>query len=121
LMNDGLDGLAVVSDLEDLTKELKHFRWNVPEYTEYLDDYPEKMREKLQPGDLVPLLRDSMLAQADQLKRDINVTTANIRGSAELRQAVANTIVQRRLLALTIVAIVIALLGLIISLNSSGH
>jgi hypothetical protein len=120
-MNDGLDGLAVVSDIEDLTEHLERFRRNVAEYTEYLDDYPEEMREKLHPGDLVPLLRDGMRAQADQLKRDINVTTANIRGSAELRQAVANTIVQRRLLALTIVTIAIALLSLIVALNSAGH
>jgi hypothetical protein len=121
LMRNGLDGLTVISDLEDHTEDLTRFRRNVPEYIECLDDYPEAIREKHQADELIPLLRDTMRSQTRRLERDTDATTKNISISAELRQAVANTIVQRRLLVLTIIALVIAVIGLVVALSANAN
>jgi hypothetical protein len=47
-------------------------------------------------------------------------TTENITASAELRQAIANTIVQLRIVGPTLVAIVIAVISLAVALEA-GH
>jgi hypothetical protein len=120
LIGDGLDASAVTSDLEDFTQSLARFRFGVPEYTEDLSGYPESVRPHRRPDDLIPVLRDNMRTQASQLQRDMAATTAGIRASAELRQAVANTIVQRRFEVLTIVSIVIALISLYIAIHATG-
>ncbi len=121
LIGDGLDASAVSSDLEDFTRSLRRFRFGVPEYTEDLTGYPESVRDQRDPAELVPVLRDNLKAQASQLQRDMAATSAGIRASAELRQAVANTIVQRRLEVLTIVSILIALISLYIAMHATGH
>jgi hypothetical protein len=118
LMRNGLDGLTVISDLEEYTEDLTRFRRDVPEYEEALDAYPLAIRKKRQAAKLIPLMRERMQNQARRLERDMDVTTKNISISAELRQAIANTTVQRRLLVLTVIAITIAVIGLIIALHA---
>ena len=121
LMRDGLDASTITSDLEDFTKHLEHFRFGVPEYTEDMEIYPEAMRTRRPPNQLLPLLLEGLQAQARQLNQNMTATITNISASAGLRQAIANTIVQRRLLILTVVAIAIAILGVIVAVHPNGH
>jgi hypothetical protein len=121
LMRDGLDASTITSDLEDFTKDLGRFRWEAPEYTEDMDEYPEAIRTQRRPNELLPLLRQGLETQAHQLDRDMKATTSNISASAGLRQAIANTIVQRRLQILTLVAITIAILSVIVAVHANGH
>lgn len=121
LMGDGLDASTITSDLEDFTDDLGRFRLLVPEYTEDMDEYPETMRTRRPPDQLLTFLQQGLQAQARQLDRDMTATTTNISASAGLRQAIANTIIQRRLLILTIVAIAIAILGVIVAVHPNSH
>jgi hypothetical protein len=121
LIGDGLDASTVVSDLGDFTRDLPYFRRNVPEYTEYLDGYPEPGRQRSQPDELVPSLCDGLRDQAERLGRDTAVTTGNISASAELRQAIANTRLQRVILCMTSLAIAVAVSSLIVALHAARH
>ncbi|HEX9515305.1 MAG TPA: hypothetical protein VF940_03920 [Streptosporangiaceae bacterium] len=51
----------------------------------------------------------------------IKAVTGNIRASAELRQAVANTSLQRVTIFLTFLAVVIAFISLILALHAVRH
>jgi uncharacterized membrane protein len=62
----------------------------------------------------------SLKNQADTLERDMAAATSNITASAELRQAIANTTVQRRVLILTFVAIAIALVSLFVAIHANN-
>jgi hypothetical protein len=106
-----------VSDLEDFTRDLRRFRRSVPEYSEYLDGYPEPFRSG-QPSELVPSMRERLWAQAEKLGRDTAATTVNIRASAELRQSMANTRLQRTILCLTVLAITVAIISLVVALHA---
>jgi hypothetical protein len=121
LMRDGLDASTITSDLEDFTQHLEHFRFGAPEYMEDMEIWPETTRERRPPYQLLAVLMDRLITYAHQLDRDTAATITNINVSAGLRQAIANTIVQRRLLILTIVAIGIAILGIIVAVHPSGH
>ncbi len=121
LMRDGLDASTITSDLEDFTKHLEHFRFGVPEYTEDLEIYPEATRTRRPQNQLLPRMLEGLQAYARQLGRNMTATITNISASAGLRQAIANTIVQRRLLILTVVAIAIAILGVIVAVHPGGH
>lgn len=121
LISDGLDASTVTADLEDFTQSLPRFAFGVPHYTEDLTRCPEPVRPNRDPAELIPALRDNLKTQASQLQRDMAATTAGIHASAELRQAVANTIVQRRLELLTIISIVIALISLYVAMHATGH
>lgn len=118
LIRDGLDASTLVSDLGDFTKDLAAFRTGVPEYTEYLDPFPAAARARNPPRDLVPWLREVLRDRVERLARDTAATTENIRASAELRQAVANTKLQRVMICLTIIAAVIAVVGVVIAIIS---
>jgi hypothetical protein len=121
LMRDGLDASTITSDLEDFTEHLGYFSLGVPQYTEDMEIYPEATRTRRPPNQLLPLLLETVQTYSHQLDRNMTATVTNISASAGLRQAVANTIVQRRLLILTIVAIAIAILGVIVAVHPSGH
>ena len=121
LLSDGLDASTVVSDLGDFTENLSYFRWNVPEYSEYTEGVPEPVSEMSRPGELVPSLRERLRSQAERLGRDTAVATGNIRASAELRQAIANTKLQRAVVCLSIIAIVVAIIGLVVALSAAGY
>ena len=118
LIGDGLDASTVVSDLEGFTRHLSRFRRHVPEYSEYLDGYPEPLQSG-QPAELIPSMREQLQAQAETLGRDTAATTVNIRASAELRQSMANTRLQRVILCLTVLAITVAIISLVVALHAN--
>jgi hypothetical protein len=118
LIRDGLDASTVASDLGDFTKDLAEFRTGVPEYTEYLDSLPARVRAKNQPRELVPWLREVLQDQVERLARDTAATTGNVGASAELRQAVANTKLQRVMICLTVLAVAIAVIGVVVAVIS---
>jgi hypothetical protein len=118
MIRDGLDASTITSDLDVLTSDLSRFRFDAPEYSEDLSSYPAQMRSKRQPAELLPTLCDSIKAQGVRLRRDTEAATTNIAASAELRQAIANTQLQRRVIVLTIVSIIIALASLYVAIAS---
>ncbi len=118
LIRDGLDASTVVSDLGAFTKDLADFRTGVPEYTEYLDPFPAAAQARNPPRELVPWLRELLRDLVERLARDTAATTSNVRASAELRQAVANTKLQRVMICLTIAAAAIAVIGVVVAIIS---
>lgn len=120
LIGDGLDASTVVSDIDIFTRHLTHFRFEVPQYSEDLSAYPEIFSSNHEPAELAPTLMSSLKNQADTLERDMAAATSNITASAELRQAIANTTVQRRVLILTFVAIAIALVSLFVAIHANN-
>lgn len=111
LIRDGLDAAAVTTDVLALTKDDMTFRWHVPEYTEDVDEH--SLGRGREPREYVPLLRRQVRRQAKQLAQDSAATTANVRASAELRQAVSNTRLQRQVLVLAAIAIIVSVLGVV--------
>jgi hypothetical protein len=63
-------------------------------------------------------LRELLRDQVERLARDTAATTSNVRASAELRQAVANTKLQRVMICLTIAATAIAVIGVVVAIIS---
>lgn len=61
----------------------------------------------------VPTLCARIREQAARLASDTQLAAGNIRASAELRQAIANTRLQRVLLLLAIVAAILAVISLV--------
>jgi hypothetical protein len=118
LLTDGLDAATVTADIANLTQELRTFRWNVPEYTQDLG--PHQGSKNFEPHELVPQLCESLRERAARLAADTANTDGNLRASAELRQAIANTRLQRRVLVLTIIAVVVAVLSLIVAAAEPG-
>lgn len=112
LIRDGLDAATVTSDLESFTRDLTDFRWGVPEFTEHREHLPETAHSRAR-LEYVPSLCARIREQAVRLASDTKTTTANIRASAELRQAIANTRLQRFLLALAVVAAILAVISLV--------
>jgi hypothetical protein len=111
LIRDGLDAATVTSDLETFTRDLNIFRWGVPEFTEDQETLPEAMRGE--PADYVPSLCAEIRETAARLASDTKTTTGNIRASAELRQAITSTTLQRFIVALSMVATIIAVVSLL--------
>jgi hypothetical protein len=115
LIGDGLDSATITADIRLLTDDLKQFRWGVPEYTEDLEGYSPDLREKQELREFVPVLCSWLRNQTNRLSEDTATTTGNIRASAELRQAIANTRLQRPTLLLSLAAAVIAVISLLIT------
>lgn len=115
LIGDGLDSATITADIHLLTDDLAQFRWNVPEYSEDLEDYPPQLRGKREPREFVPALCNWLRDQANRLSEDTATTTGNIRASAELRQAISNTRLQRTTLLLSLAATVIAIISLLVT------
>jgi hypothetical protein len=112
LIRDGLDAATVTSDLEVLTRDLTRFRWGVPEFIEHLEHLPGPSRRR-DPLEYVPSLCAEIRERAGRLAIDTTTTTGNIKASAELRQAIANTTLQRFVLALSFAATIIAIISLL--------
>jgi hypothetical protein len=98
--------------LEVFTDNLRRFRSGVPEFTEYRDHLGPGLSER-EAMELVPELRKVIRQKARRLASDTALTTRNIRASAELRQSIANTRLQRFTLSLTIIAVTIAVISLL--------
>lgn len=120
LIGDGLDASTIVSDIDIFTQDPTRFRHGVAEYSEDLSSYPETIRSNRKPAELVPALMSNLQNQAHLLKRDMAAATSNITASAELRQAIANTTVQRRILVLTVVTIAVALVSLFVAIHANS-
>ena len=114
LLTTGLDVASVTSDVSLLTKNLKRFRWSVAEYHREPDEPTESEPGPNHRDSLVPVMRSSMRWQAKRLARASIDTDQNLRASAELQQAIANTRMQRVVLVLTVVAIAVAVLALFV-------
>jgi hypothetical protein len=110
LVADGLDAATVTSDIANLTKNLTALRWDAPEYTQDQSEWPEKYKER-KPVEFVPSLREALSERAARLAEDTANTDGNIRASAQLRQAIANTQLQRFVIMLSILALVVAILS----------
>jgi hypothetical protein len=111
LTTDGLDAATITPDVDALTKDLRQFRREVPEYTEDQSGVPDKFKNA-SPLELVPTLCSALREQAARLATDTEATVGNIRGSAELRQAVANTRLQRTVVVVSLAALIVAVVGI---------
>ena len=112
LIRDGLDAATVTSDLDPFTQDLTIFRWGVPEFTEYRDHLGEGAAKR-KPLEYVPSLCSAIRGRAARLAVDTATTTQNIKASAELRQAIANTRLQRLASVLAVTAVIIAVVSLL--------
>jgi hypothetical protein len=112
LIQDGLDAATVTADLEKVTEDLAWFRRDVAEFVEERNPNLPLGGPDSAPLEYVPELRSRIRDEAASLATGIATTTANIRASAELRQAIANTVLQRVVVVLSLVAIVVAVLSL---------
>jgi hypothetical protein len=111
LLRDGLDAATITADVKNLTENANSFGWGVPAYTEDLGELPMTLRT-LPPTELVPWLCSALQALASRLAADTTNTEGNIRGSAELRQAISNTRWQRAILVFTVAVLAVALVSL---------
>jgi hypothetical protein len=118
LLGDGLDASTVTSDLQSYTGELKQFRWNVPEYTldeSYLSGEDRTGRDEVE---LIPQLCKVIRQGSERLVRDMASITVNMNTSAELRQAIANTRLQRSVVFLSAIATIAAVVSLIVAVKA---
>lgn len=122
LVGDGLDAATVTSDLRALTDDLDEFRWGVAEFEESREHLPNHpLGAELHKADeYVPLLCSAVRERAFRLARDMATTSGNIKASAELRQEIANTRLQRFILVLAVVAAAIALVSLLSDQRAGG-
>ena len=114
LLGDGLDASAVTGDVRDLTENPAYFGQDISDYIEDMSYAPGNT-----PQQLVPWLLDLLKRRGLGLERDTDVTTRNISASAGLRQAIANTRLQRTMLLLTGIAIVIAVISLFVAIHAN--
>jgi hypothetical protein len=114
LVSDGLDAATLTLDLASFTQDLTAFRFDVPEFVESREHLGEPSGAR-EPMDYVPSLCIAIRKQAARLASDSNATIEGIKASAELRQAIATTRLQRFTLALSIVAAVIAMIGILVA------
>ena len=113
LIGDGLDAATVTTDLRNLTTDLHRFRWGLAEYSEDLSSYSDSFREKHPPRQLVEFFFETLKNRAGHLAEDTAATTASIRASAELRQSLSNTRLQRVTLLLSLIAAAVAIISLL--------
>ena len=114
LLGDGLDASTVTADVRDLTENPAYFGHDIPDYLEDVSYAPGNT-----PQQLVPWLLDRLKHRGLGLERDTDVTTRNISASAGLRQAIANTRLQRTMLLLTGIAIAIAVISLCVVIHAN--
>jgi hypothetical protein len=114
LTGEGLDAIAVASDVRVLTDDISVFKWNVLEYVQDQSGYPDSVKSP-KPREFVSVLHSALKGQAERLLADLDNTTGNMRASAELRQAVANTRLQRTVLIVSLAALIVAVAGIIIA------
>jgi hypothetical protein len=114
LTTDGLDAATVTSDVGVLTNDLRGFRWEIPEYTEDRDSLPDAFKRD-SPLEFVPGLCSMLKEQAARLASDTANTAGNIRASAELTQAIANTRLQRTVVIVSLAALIVAVVGVFLA------
>ena len=111
LIRDGLDAATVTSDLAVLTGNKRRFEWGLPRFAEAataLNPQPNTGSAM----EFASALRLRVRAQATRLAADTVTTTGNIKASAELQQAITNTMLQRFVVLLAVIAIIVSVVGL---------
>jgi hypothetical protein len=113
LLRGGLDTVTVTADIAKAATG-RWFLWHAPTFLE--DDHQAKNPPSGQPVDFIAGIRRRLVSQATALRADAINTSDNLRGSAELQQAIANTRMQRAVIALTVLAIAIAVASFIVAI-----
>lgn len=112
LTTDGMEVATVCYDVKQDLPSVDYLRALAPDYSE-LRPWPQERA----PARLLDGLHRNLQTLADELPLRSEVVLANARASAELRQAVSNTRLQRVILAISTAALVI---GLASYVNSSS-
>ncbi len=119
LIGDGLDASTVASDVAAFTEDPDNFATDLRAYPEYLDPFPEAARVANPPRELTAWMREGLQESAKRLEQDTSAATENIKASAELRQAIANTRLQRVVVPIAILTLIAAVITMIITLQAS--
>jgi hypothetical protein len=114
LIADGLDATTVASDLNDLMADPRNYALSTAEY-KLEKSAPRFSGEPEMDGELGTFLGKLLADRAGRLQRDTAAAMNNIQASAELRQAIAGTRLNRTILVLTIVATIIAVVSLLVT------
>lgn len=118
LLGDGLDTSTVIADAASFAATRAGSGWDGYNYIQRSSRASVSVPDP--PRDLNSTYTNFLKSQTDRVTRDAKNVTANIAASAELRQAVANTRLQRFVIVLTIVTVVIAVVGLVVALQASS-
>jgi hypothetical protein len=119
LIGDGLDAATVASDVASFAGDPQNFPADLRAYPEYLEPFPESARAANPPREMMVWIQEGLQERAERLERDTSAATENIRASAELRQAIANTRLQRFVVPLTFLTLIAAVVTLIVTLRAS--
>jgi hypothetical protein len=119
LIGDGLDASTVASDVARFAEDPRNFETDLRAYPEYRDPFPESARAANPPRELMAWIREGLQERAERLERDTSAATGNIRASAELRQAIANTRLQRVVVPIALLTLIAAVITVIITLQAS--
>ena len=119
LIGDGLDAATVASDVARFAEDPQNFATDLRAYPEYLESFPESARAASPPREMMAWIQEGLQERAERLERDTSAATGNIRASAELRQAIANTRLQRVVVPIALLTLVAAVITLIITLRAS--
>jgi hypothetical protein len=110
LLRDGLDAVSVIADIEKAADE-DHSPFFMG--TKYVSESsPRKASEDDEDDHLANWLWKSVSERAVKLGREIELVTANVRSSADLQHTISDTILQRIVFVIGIVALVIAIVAL---------
>jgi hypothetical protein len=118
LSRDGLDVATITADVRVRTEDAEYFAWDVPTYVADRTHRPPLSAGE-EPLTFAEGVRRRLREQADRLELDTEATTKNIRASAELRQAIANTRLQRVVLALSALALLVAVISLLVAVGAT--
>lgn len=113
LVTTGLDTSAFASDIAELASNLDWFRWGVPEYMEVVSEQARNHGRSAR--DLVPDISEGLAVGARRLGAMAAQTQDNLRASAELRQAIENTRLQRIVILVSVVTLIVATLTLMVA------
>jgi len=119
LIGDGLDASTVASDVAAFTEDRNNFTTDLRAYPEYLDPFPERARAANPSRELTAWMRGGLQESAKRLEQDTTAATENIKASAELRQAIANTRLQRVVVPIAILTLIAAVITMIITIKTS--
>ena len=114
LLGEGLDVATITQDILRLAEDVETFSWGFPEYHEDTSGHPPGVVGS--DSTLGENLRQMLIVLAERLAADTGRTTRNVIASAQLRQAISNTRLQRTVLALSLIALVVAVIGLGVAL-----
>jgi hypothetical protein len=118
LIGDGLDASTVASDVASFAGNPRNFDTSLRAYPEYLDPFPQATRAANPARELMAWIREGLQENAERLERDTAAATEHIRASAELRQAIANTRLQRVVVIVALLTLVATAITLIITASS---